>query len=57
MFIDEYMAGPCTINVVYCGQIVTGIVCGRVYNVNSWILNVHLQLSVVVTVTFVLIVH
>ncbi len=41
-------------NVLYWGQIVTGIVSGCVYDVNSWILNVHLQLSVVVLVIFVL---
>ncbi len=42
------------VNVLYCGQIVKGIVSGLVYNMNFWILNVHLQLSVVVPVTFVL---
>ncbi|XP_031174007.1 ELOVL fatty acid elongase 8b isoform X1 [Sander lucioperca] len=30
------------VNVLNCGQIVTGIVSGSFYNVNSWILNVHL---------------
>ncbi len=47
------MTGPCVVSVLYCGQIVTGIVSGRIYNVNSWILNVNLQFSVVVPVIFV----
>ncbi len=42
------------VSVLYCGHIVTDIVSGRGYNVNSWILNVHLQFSVVVPVIFVL---
>ncbi len=45
------------VNVLYCGQIVTRIVSGRVYNVKSWkILNVHLfiKFSVVVAVIFIL---
>ncbi len=48
------MAGLCMVNVLYCGQRVTGIVSGHVYNVNSWTLNIHLQFSVVVPVIFVL---
>ncbi len=48
------MAGPCVVSVLYCGQTVTGMVSGRVYNANSWISNVHLQFSVVVPVIFVL---
>ncbi len=42
------------VNVQYCGEIVTGIVSGCVCNVNSCILNVQLQFSVVVPVIFVL---
>ncbi len=42
------------VNLLYCGQIVIGIVSGGVYNVNSWILNVHMQISVAVPVIFVL---
>ncbi len=53
----SYMTGPCMVSVLSCGQVVTGIVSGRVYNVNSWILNVHLQFSVVVPVIFVLKLH
>ncbi len=42
------------VSVLCCGQIVTGIDSGRVYNVNSWILNVNLKFSVVIPVVFVL---
>ncbi len=38
-------------------SIVTGIVSSGVNNVNLWILNVHLQFSVVVPVIFVLTVY
>ncbi len=48
------MAGQCFAQsaIACCDQIVTGIVNGWVYNMNSWILN--LQFSVVVPVIFVL---
>lgn len=48
------MAGLCVLSVLNCGHIVTQIVSGRVYYGNSWILHVHLQISLVVAVIFVL---
>ncbi len=41
------------VSVLYCGQIITGTVSGRVYNVNSWTMNVNLQFSVVAPIIFV----
>ncbi len=40
---------------VNSGQIVTRIVNDSFYNVNSWILNVHLQSSVVIPVIFIVV--
>ena len=42
------------VNVWKCGQCVTVMVVGSVYNVNSWILNVNWQFSVMVPVIFLL---
>ncbi len=49
------MARLCMVSVLYCGQIVTGIVSGHVNNVNSWILNIHLQFSAAVPVSGVVV--
>lgn len=48
------MPGPCMVNVLNCGHIVSQIVSDSVYDVNPWILNDRLQFSVVVSVIFVL---
>lgn len=55
--ITMYMAGLWMVSVLNCSPVVTQLLSGRFYNVNSRILNVCPQFSVMVQVIFVLKVH
>ncbi len=50
----SYLAGQRVVSEPYYGRVLSGVVSRRVCDVNSWILNVHLQFSVVVPEIFVL---
>ncbi len=46
------MVGPCLVKAWKWNKFFTRVVSNRVYNLNSWILNVHLQFSVLVMEIF-----